>query len=138
MEKIMDWLKTYPKWGDGEITADYLSPEPGSVALYQQGLQETERKSDVLGNLTIGYRCRFLLRRMACPGDLWLEDFQNWVQLQSAQGLAPSFGDVPASERIWAENGKLVEVSQPGTGVYQVTLVVDFIKIYEEKDHGEN
>lgn len=138
MEKIMDWLKTYPKWGDGEITVDCLSPEPGSAALYRQGLQETERKSDVLGNLTIGYQCRFLLRRMAFPGDLWLEDFQKWVQLQSAQGLAPSIGDVPAREQIRAESGKLVEVSQPGTGVYQVTLVVDFIKIYEEKDHGEN
>lgn len=138
VNKLIAWLKTYPNWGGGDILPDYLDAEPGSAALYQKGLQEVKRVEDVLGNVAVHCRYRFLLRRMVRDGDMWLPDFQQWVQKQCALGLTPTFGDVPANERLQAENGKLLERSQPGTGVYEVTLVADFIKNYEEKNHGEN
>ena len=133
LETLKTWLKTYPQWGDTEISVDYLPAEPGSAGLYQRGLQELGRKADLLGNVTVSCRYRFLLRLMVQSGESWLPDFQQWVQCQSALGLTPRFGDVPEGERLQAVNGRLKEASQPGTGVFEVELVADFIKKYEEK-----
>jgi hypothetical protein len=58
-----------------------------------------------------------------------LLNFQNWVQEQSLSGRAPQFGDVPARERIRAEKGGLTVGAQ--TVTYTVTLIADFMKVYE-------
>ena len=94
------------------------------------------RREDLLGNVTVGYRCRFALYRVTAGGcengenAQWLLEFQRWVQAQSAAGLAPTFGDDPARERIRAEKGRLYQASQPGTGTYTVTLTADYVKHY--------
>lgn len=138
LEKIINWLKTYPLWGEGGICVDHLDPEPGSAGLYQKGLQEKKRTEDVQGNVITHCRYRFLLRRMAQDKEQWLPDFQQWVQDQCAQRLIPHLGDEPVRERIQAVDGKLVEASQPGTGVYEVALVVDLIKNYQEEKYGKD
>ena len=129
-EKLIFWLKTYPPMSDICFYEDFLPAEPGNAGLYQKGLQELSRREDLLGNVTAICRYRFLLRLMVQDLGSWLPDFQNWVQQQSLQGLAPRFGD--GQESLRAINGHLKEVSQPGTGVYEVELVAEFIKKYEE------
>ena len=65
-------------------------------------------------------------------------DFQEWVQQQSALGLAPIFGDAPGKERITAQNGVLYEADEEGTATYMVQLSVLFQKNYEVKNKWLN
>ena len=138
LEKIKSWLMTCPVIKMEQIFVDHLPAEPGSVGLFQKGMQEVQRREDLLGNLKVHCRYRVLLRCMVLEDSAWLPDFQQWVQQQAAGGLTPILGDVPSEERLQAMDGKLSERSQTGTRVCEVALVADFIKIYEEKDHGKN
>ncbi len=138
LERLRQWLMTYPGWEDS-LQVDYSEDGPGNAGLFPQGLEELDRREDVLGNLLISCRYRFAIcRQTAGQADgtdnaQWLLDFQNWVQQQSAEGMCPRFGDVPGRERMQAQRGALKEVSRVGTGTYTVTLIADFMKVYEVK-----
>ena len=134
LEKLRQWLLTCPHWED-TLLVDFTEGTPGNAGLFPNGLEEVGRQEDVLGNLQIACRYSFQLRRQT-PGQSdgtanaqWLLDFQNWVQQPSAAGLTPRFGDVPSREKMQAQKGSLQEVSQ--TGTYIVTLIADFMKVYE-------
>ena len=134
LEKLFWWLREYPHWG-GYLQVDRLEDESDGIGIFPKGLEELSRQEDVHGNLRIACRYRFeLLRRVHYSPDSienaqWLLDFQNWVQQQCREGLAPRFGDVPAAERMRAEKGFLQNHSMKDTCA--VTLIADFIKVYE-------
>lgn len=136
LEKLKQWVVTFPQWEDGHLLyIDYTGAVPGNAGLFPQGLEELERRQDVVGNRTVRCRCRFSLYRVTGRENgeenaRWLTDFQNWVQSQSLQGLAPTFGDDPRQERLWAQKGRLKDGSQTGTGVYSVELTAEFVRIY--------
>ena len=137
LEKVRQWLLTYPRWGeDCQLYVDYTNAAPDNAGLYPAGLEEISRREDVLGNVTLYCRYHFVLHRLVTGQQdngehaRWLMAFQDWVQRQSAQHLAPVFGDEPARERIRAEKGKLKEASQTGTATYTVNLTAEFIKKY--------
>ena len=125
LDKLQAWLSTYPQWENC----------PANICVLPKGMEETSRREDVLGNTLVG--CRYyvnLFWEMTGQGNdaenaERLLDFQHWVQQQSAEGLAPCFGDVPAQEKIRAEKGGLT----PGAQIvaYTVTLIADFMKVYE-------
>lgn len=128
LEKLQKWLSVYPHW----------DAYPANVCVLPKAMEETSRKEDVLGNMLVG--CRYyvtLFWEATGQGDeaenaRRLLDFQNWVQEQSSLGLAPKFGDVPARETLRTEKGGLTPGAQMIT--YTVTLVADFMKIYEVKN----
>ena len=134
LERVRQWIMTYPQWED-TLTVDFVETGTGKAGLFPLGLEERERREDVLGNVQVACRYHFALYRRTqgqqdCTANAqWLLAFQNWVQQQSVAGLAPHFGDMPARERIQAQKGTLKERAQ--TGTYTVTLIADFIKVYE-------
>lgn len=134
LKKLKAWLCTYPCWDD-DMQVDFAQLRPGSSGLLPKGVEELSRREDVLGNRFVGCRYQFtLFWQMEGQGDdeedaARLLDFQSWVREQSALDLAPRFGDVPALERIRAEKGGLTLGAQ--TVTYTVTLIADFMKIYE-------
>lgn len=133
LEKMQQWLQTYPGWQD-TLQVDCTDPAPGNAGLFCEGLEERTRQADIVGNLQIACRYRFTLYRRGGRNNgkedaLWLLDFQNWVQCQSACGLAPCFGDIPYLERLQAQKGTLKDRGQ--TGMYAVTLIADFTRVYE-------
>lgn len=136
MEKLKAWLSTYPYWDDC-MQVDFTQVRPGFSGLLPKGAEETSRREDVLGNRMVGCRYHFtLFWQMTGQGDDGedagrLLDFQGWVREQSVLDLAPRFGDVPALERIRAEKGGLTLGTQ--TVTYTVTLIADFMKVYEVK-----
>ena len=135
LEKVRQWLLSYPKWEEGGVLyVDHTDAVPGNGGLYPLGLEELSCREDLLGNVTVQCRLRFTFYRVTAGQDQthaqWLLDFQQWVQQQSAAGLAPKFGDERHKERLRAEKGKLSEASQTGTGTYAVTLTAEFIKYY--------
>ena len=125
LEKLQMWLSTYPRW----------EGNPANICVLPKEIKEISHRADVLGNTLVGYRCYVnLFWEIAGQGEdeknaTCLLDFQNWVREQSVMGLAPKFGDVPASERIWTEKGGLTVGARIVT--YTVTLVAEFMKVYK-------
>ena len=136
LEKVRGWVQTFPEWEEGQLHIDYTGAAPGNTGLFPVGVEEVARREDVLGNVTVSCRCGFLLYRVTTGQEdneknaAWLLQFQDWVREQSALGLAPTFGDVPAQERIRAEKGRLKNASQVGTAIYSVELTAEFVKKY--------
>lgn len=133
LEKLKNWLQSFPLWED-TLQIDAVSALPGSSGLFPRGITEISRKTDILGNVTTENKMQFVLYRVAPhqPEDnsSFLLALQNWIQQQSACGLAPQFGDDATRERILAEQGKLHAVPQASTGKYGVNLTVEYIKNY--------
>ena len=123
LEKLKAWLATYPDW-------EYCPPD-----VIPKALEEISRQADVLGNTLVVHRYTFsLLWQRAGQADAGIDaqgllDFQRWVSAQCSAGLAPQFGDVPAFERLRLEKGGFTLDTQAVT--YTVTLLADFLKIYE-------
>ena len=142
LDKIKQWLATYPGWEELNLSVDWTSKVPGNSGLFPDGLVEQKRTSDILGNVTVWNQYNFGLFYVftKAPGDPegaevnaeWVMDFQNWVQAQSARHLAPTFGDEPNTERITAQNGTLYNADAEGTAVYMVQLSASFIKHFKE------
>ena len=137
LEKMQNWLKTYPGWDPSwEIHLDCTDGNSRNPGLFSRGLEVKNRKTDLIGNVTVYclYRFQLLLtepdREQAAKKIL---DFQNWVGEQSAMGLTPAFGDDPAGETMTAEKGRLAQMRRPGTSFYQVGLTARFTKHYEVK-----
>lgn len=135
LEKLRQWLQTFPKW-EGDIFVDFSMDSPGNAGVFPAGLEEIDRRVDLLGNLQIDCRYRFEIlhqtagRKDGAENAQWVMDFQNWVLAQNAAGLGPQFGDVPGNAQIQAQKGGLKSVSPAGIATYAVTLIADFVKIY--------
>lgn len=127
MDKLQTWLSRYPGWEEC----------PAHVCMLPKDMEEISRRTDVLGNTQAG--CRYyvtLFWELPTLGSTQedthrLLKFIQWVQHESATGHAPCLGDVPARERLRTEKGGLTPGAQNVT--YTVTLVADFMKVYEVK-----
>lgn len=139
LEKMTSWLLSFPHWEKEALQIDYAAPAPENAGLFPQGLEELSRTRDVLGNQTVRNRLRFTLYRVTTgqqdnrQQSSWLLALQDWIQQQSALGLAPHFGDEPAMESIRVQQGSLKNGSRTGTGCYGVTIIAEFVKHYEKE-----
>ncbi len=142
LEKMQSWLAEFPEFSDKCIKADHLDPQPGSLGIYLQGMQEQNRKEDLLGNQKVACRYTFLLRLVlpaaGADNETLLLRFQHWVQSRSVSRQVPGFSDLPEKETVRAEKGRLEKTAQQGTAQYVVALTADFIKYYEESNYGKN
>ncbi len=130
IDKMRQWLMTFPQW-EGTLTVDALGPEPG-CGLFPGGIEELWRKQNLLGQVRVRCREHFTLRcLMTQPTDeaaSWLLNLQQWVQQQSAQGLAPTFGDDPATEQLTAQKGHLEKSAHPTLNAYCLPLTAEYTK----------
>ena len=138
LEKMRQWLKTYPGWQEGwKLSADNTEGSSGSCGLFPQGMEVTARYEDVMGNITLRCRYGFYLEMMVSCDEKQektaqeVMDLQNWVQLQSIRRMTPAFGDVPEEETMKAEKGRLSRIRRPGIAGYQICLTAEFTKYYE-------
>lgn len=145
LEKITAFVRSYPKADILQtFQVDYTDQIPANGGIFPSGLEEVSRKTDLLGNVTVTNQYNFGLYYVfeKAPGDGtgaavnagWVMDFQEWVQEQSALGLAPVFGDVPRQEKLTAQNGVLYDAEDEGLATYMVQLSVQFIKIFPTTD----
>lgn len=136
LQKLRSWVESYPGTESLQsIRIDYYDPR-GDNSIGPAGLTEVSRKEDLCGNLTVENRYSFGLYYVLVQGAdalanaHWVLAFQQWVQQQDLQHLAPTFGDSPLSERISAGNGALYQLDAQGTATYLLQLTVNFKKIY--------
>lgn len=128
LEKLQEWLSSYPHW----------DAYPAKVCVLPKAMEELSRREDVLGNTLVECRCYVTLYWELPALDSEGENaermlrFLQWIQFQSASGNAPRFGDDPAKERIRTEKSGMTAGAQ--TVTYTVTLVADFMKVYEVKN----
>ena len=126
LEKITAWLKTFPQWEEN-AGLDGMELTPGSIGLFPQGIEEIARREDVLGNVQVTSRFTMMVYRVAAgDGPAWMLALQQWVNQQSAAGLAPRLGDIPEKEQIRAEQGRLSAPNQTGTKRYAVKLTAEY------------
>ena len=136
LENMRQWLQAFPLWGQTQIHLDSLPLLPGNAGLYPMGIEVLERKTNLLGTVSLRCRQKFELQKTVCPDQeqaAWLLQLQQWILEQSAAGTAPRFGDVPEGEHIRGEKGRLKEMTAAGTAVYAVTITAEYIIIMEEK-----
>lgn len=143
LETVKNWLRTYTGFDIlAEFQVDYTDGAvPNNGGIFPAGLVETVRRRDIMGTVTVTNQYNFGIYCVFSkpPGDSveasvnadWVMEFQEWVQAQSALGLAPTFGDRPEEEKITAQNGVLYEAGDEGTATYMVQLAVQFRKRYE-------
>lgn len=145
LEKIRVFIGSYPGFDILQsFQVDFTDQIPANGGIFPSGLVEISRKTDLLGNTTVTNQYNFGLYYVfeKAPGDDagaavnadWLMDFQEWVQEQSARGLAPIFGDEPRQERIMAQNGVLYAAEGEGLATYMVQLSVQFVKVFRTTD----
>lgn len=137
LEKIRDWIATYPGAETLQsVRIDYYDSQKDN-SIGPAGLTELSRTEDVFGNITVENSYSFGLyyvlpeETTALANAQWIMGFQQWVQEQSLRGLAPTFGDEPAKERIYAQNGALYATNEDGTAEYILQLTIKFKKFYE-------
>lgn len=141
LEKMRAFVGSYPDADIlGQLSIDYTDQVPNCGGLFPSGLVEVRRRTDLLGNVSVDNQYNFALYTVlekspdedygATYNAEWLMGFQEWVQEQSARGLAPSFGDEPREERITAQNGAIFSAEGEGTAVYAVQLSVTFTRNY--------
>lgn len=107
-------------------------------------MQEIERRTYITGAVCVTNQSNFGLyfTFAKSAGDDegakinadWVNDFQHWVQEQSAHGLAPNFGDAEEPVIARAQNGVLYEAEAEGTATYMVVLSLRYTKTYESED----
>ena len=146
LEKMRDFVSSYPDADIlEELTIDYTDNVPNVGGLFPGGLVEVSRSRDVLprelgGTMRVFNQYNFALYTKfekspdedygATLNAEWLIGFQEWIQEQSAKGLAPTFGDEPSLERLSAQNGTLFSADEEGTALYVVQLSASFVRIY--------
>lgn len=144
LNKIREWLKTFPRIKRiQDMRVDYYSQQPDNGSIDPSGVQVVTEKEDILGNKTVEYQYNFGLYfvlakdpgndEVATENADWVMEFQEWVNEQSLLHLAPTFGDLPRTESMKAQNGAVSAASNEGTAIYMVQLSVNFTKIYEVK-----
>jgi hypothetical protein len=135
LEKMRAFVASYP---DHDILArldvDYTDKVPNAAGLFPSGLVEVSRTRDILGDVTVENQLNFALYTTlekyedGTDNAEWQLAFQQWVQEQSALGLAPAFGDDPRTERIQAQNGQLYGADEEGTALYAIQISVNYTK----------
>lgn len=142
LETMRTFLRSYPDAAAFDaFRIDYTDQVPSNASLFPSGLVEVERRTDILGNVTVIDQYNFALWCVfpKPPGDDvaaginadWVMGLQQWVQEQSVTGKAPVFGDEPRSERITAQNGILYDADAEGTALYSVQVSVRFTKFFK-------
>lgn len=142
LERIREWISEYPGTEALQgLRIDYYSAQPENGSIAPAGLTEISRTEDILGNVTVenqyNFGLYFVLTKAADDDETaaanaeWIMGLQQWVQEQSIQRLAPTFGEEPKTERIQAQNGALDVNNEDGTATYFVRLTINFKKFYE-------
>lgn len=113
-------LHKFPQWDGAALTVDQKDGTPHTCQLLPQGQTVLQSREDVLGNRVYLLRQKYLLRRVTYPGQAaaqWLLALQEWLRSQKLPGV-----------RIWAEEGTLGNSTQPGTGIYEVIIYMEYEK----------
>lgn len=140
IEKMIEFIKKYPKIGNNEISVDYGVEQEPNYTFTPSGARVIEYVKDLYGNATVTYEynCVLLLTRKILAGELglenqvFIEDLQNWVIEQNFTENKPIFGDEEDEEFITANSATLLTIDQQANkAIYSITLNNTYIKNFK-------
>lgn len=135
LKTLCDWLRTAPALAGVEtLWVDGAPAVPGTAGLFPTGVQVTERRVNLWGEVRLRCRAAFTLRlvlpygsRSAQENAATLLELQRWVLAESAAGTAPVFGNADTGqERLTAADARLEKAGDEGTAVYAVQLKAEY------------
>lgn len=143
LERLRQWLLTYPGWGGYRLTVGCTDGTPGSAGLFLTGMEELERQADLQGNSLVRNRLRLLLRRNGPPPDGqgedsgWQLELAAWIRQQSIAGTVPQLGCIADGQRMQVKQGKLARVQGQTLAVYETELLLDYWEYWEVPQNDE-
>lgn len=127
LNALLGVLRQFPLWEEA-LAVDNWDGCPQNSSLQPLGLTVLSRREDLLGQVRWRLRQSYCLRRAAYPGAeaaAWVAGLQNWLLGRSTPELEAAFAP---GLRLWAQQGRLVSTSQPGTGIYEIKIHVEYEK----------
>ena len=129
MERLKNWVASYPGFAGMPITLDALPGRPGCMGLFCRGEEILNRQADILGT----WRCRKrlnLVLALYCAkdpeGDCYspqlLLDFGRWVSASQA----PLLGQ---DQQVRAQQGQLKQADAEGLGRYEIKIILEFTEV---------
>ena len=121
INKICNWVASYPGFAGREFTVDALAGGASAAAIYPKGEQVIARHSDILGGCAIRRKLTFhiLLRsREDAQIPALIADFARW-----AERGAPVLGE---QQTVTAEQGKLRRNTGTGITTYEIRVEMEF------------
>ena len=129
LNALLALLRQFPSWEEEKGPAvDMWDGCPQNSSLQPLGLTELGYREDGLGQVRWRLRQSYSLRRAAYAGAgaaEWLARLQNWLLGKTSPELEAAFAP---GLRLWAQQGRLVNTSQPGTGIYELKIHVEYEK----------
>jgi hypothetical protein len=138
LKSLQDYLQGYTGIEEIQKIATYTTDEKSGYAL---GVSSTNKVSeDVLGNKIFLNNYLLLAKEVALDeGDRqgkqdFLEDFSDWLDEQNSKEKFPALSGKFKVIEIAVANAMLYDISEDGTGIYQVQI---FLKIKKEVEKDE-
>lgn len=147
--QLSEWLKQWSGWSKIQKNQmDGLGIKPFETSLRPCGVEELERRYNIVGDAVARLRYRFLLdirleknygdEQTSTENAQWIFGLQQWVAQQSTKGLAPRFGTGEEKETIKAQNGSVTKVEREGMAIYQLEIIVECNQDYKEENNEQN
>ena len=142
---IIDFVKTCPflKTED-KISSMAFNPEmilQGNTLAYT-GTPKPIWAQDVLGDVFVTKQANFILYVRRFSKDevsrkeiaKFLPNFEAWVEHENIFGTPPKFGNKDYRERIWADNGMFLEVTEnKDITDYMIQIHIDYQILYKDE-----
>lgn len=122
LQKVAQWVRQFPLWGEQALSVDTTPPEPGACGLFPIGEEELERRVDVLGSVTCRYRQEYLLRRVALRGEnaaAWLMAFGRWARTAPP----PNLGTDCVARAL---RGRMLTSVNTGIATYEIKISMEY------------
>ena len=127
LNAMLGLLRQFPLWEE-DLTLEQWEGYPQGSSLQPQGMTVLSCREDLTGHRRWRLRQSYCLRRAAFAGPEaagWIAQLQNWLLGRTSEELEAAFAP---GLRLWAQQGRVVSGSQPGTGIYEVKIHVEYEK----------
>ena len=137
LEKLRQWLLSYPGWGGCSLSVGCVQTQPGTAGLYLTGIDEYDRQTDLQGNVLARNRLQLQLRYNVAAEEEksgWLVDMADWLRQHCSAGEMPRLGCLADGQRVCVKQGKLAQI-QGQTASYQLDFTVEYWVYWEAFDN---
>ncbi len=129
---LQTYLETYDGMEKVKDIKTYMPDDKNGYALAAAG--NSKVSEDILGNKIFTNQYTFLAKEMASDEvdrggkQDFLEDFTDWLEEQNSKGNLPLLEGKYKAESLNVSNAMLFDISEDGTGLYQVQITLKIKK----------
>lgn len=132
LKSLQEYIKSYDGIAEIQKISTYTADEKGGYAI---GVSASNKISeDVLGNKVFLNNYVLFAKELAVDEvdrqekQDFLEDFSDWLDEQNSKGVFPTLSGKFKVVSISVANAMLFDISEDGTGIYQVHIALKIMK----------